>query len=152
MAFQEDLADLYYAFHDRFNDKDKKQKLIKCQICCIEGIPSHSKNSSVCEMCFEDDFWDKMEEIKESKTAMLWALKTSQDGLLNGCYYPVGSYLKDAAYPESAESLNQAHFFQTKNDAEKWLIKDLQAWIDLDDEDISHKPKFKIVQITVAEV
>jgi len=149
VAYQEDMSSLYHAFHDRFNDHDKKQKLIKCQICCIEGIPSHSKNSSICEMCFEDDFWDTIEELKKAKTDMLWAIKVVDEGLLNGRYYAknqyVGHPLHNGGLAIGVDSLGQAYFYQNKVDA--------ITWADSGSNRPSGKlPKFEIVQIMVSEV
>lgn len=144
------MSSLYRSFHDRVNDSDKQQKLITCQICCIEKVPSHSKNSSICEMCFEDDFWDTMEELKKDKTDMLWALKTISEGLLCESYFSIGSYLGQIAYPRAVDGLGQSHLFQTKDEAESWMDRDLRAWVEI--EERGKGPAFKIVQITLSEV
>jgi hypothetical protein len=147
VAYQEDLPALY---HD-FNDSEKKQKLITCQICCIEGIPSHSKNSSICEMCFEDDFWDEMEELEKNKTDMVWAIKTIEEGLFDGYYFAVGQYLGISLYTNSVDSLGQACLCQTKADAER-RIRNIQDTDSCRNEPSKKLPVFKVIQIMLSEV
>jgi len=51
------LGDLFKTFHDRLEHDGKQEVMIKCKICCLKA-PAASTNSAICEMCYEDDFWD----------------------------------------------------------------------------------------------
>ncbi len=149
MVFGEDLPALYHAFHDRFGDPMKEQKLIKCQICCLDEVPSHSKNSSVCEMCFDDDFWQKMEEVKRDRVDMIWAVKVISDGMASGSYFAKGQYLSAGLYTDPVDSLGQARFFQTKTYAEQLIcnIHDTEKLISKRDTTKLQLPVIKILQI-----
>ena len=152
MVFGDDLPALYHAFHDRFNDSKKSQILIRCQVCCLSGVPSHSKTSTVCEMCFDDDFWDKMEEIEKEKTDMLWVIKAIEGGMAVGSYFATGQYLGAGSYVISVDSLGQAKFFQTKDYAEMSMTN-IQ-----DTEKLTTKggklqlPVFRTVQVRLTEI
>ena len=143
MVFQEDLPALYQAFNERLEKEGKKQKLITCQICRIEDIPSHSTNSSVCEMCFDDDFWRGMKEANEERTGMLWAIKTIDDGLVDGTYFAKGQYLGDGV--SSVDNLSLAKFYQTKTFADEWIDQVKEA-------ESKHRPEFLTVQVRLTEV
>jgi hypothetical protein len=65
MAFEEDLPDLYFAYHDRLAPDGKEESIIKCQICCLEA-PAYSKRAKVCEMCFDTDFWEHLASLSGS--------------------------------------------------------------------------------------
>jgi len=151
MVFGEDLPALYHAFHDRLADDGKEQKLIKCQICCIENIPSYSTGALVCEMCFDDDFWEKMEEIKRDRTDMLWAIKTVSDGAANGAYFAKGQYLGIGLYTNSVDSLGQARLFQTKTEADGHILA-LQDTERLTNKSTLKLPELNLVQILISEI
>jgi len=55
--FEEDIPDLLTTFFDYIREDGKEHPIIKCKICCLEA-PAASTRSAVCEMCFDDDFWD----------------------------------------------------------------------------------------------
>ena len=49
--------ELYEAFYERLDTKTKERPIVRCKICCLEA-PAASPMSKICEMCFEEDFWD----------------------------------------------------------------------------------------------
>lgn len=56
-AHEEFVKELYFSFVDKLTEDGKKHPLIKCKICLLEA-PAESTRSQICEMCYEDDFWD----------------------------------------------------------------------------------------------
>jgi len=54
--YYEELTSAFYELLDE-DSKSRHYPLITCKICCLEA-PAASPNARVCEMCFEDDFWD----------------------------------------------------------------------------------------------
>lgn len=59
------LPELLKAFHDRFENDGRDDPIIKCKICCLEA-PAASTRAEICEMCYEDDFWDWVQSMKQS--------------------------------------------------------------------------------------
>jgi len=55
--FEEDIPDLINTFFDYLEEDGKHHPIIKCKICRLKA-PAASTRSNICEMCFDNDFWD----------------------------------------------------------------------------------------------
>jgi hypothetical protein len=53
----EHKSDLYAAFYELLDTEPGMYPIVRCKICCLEA-PAASPNAKICEMCYEDDFWD----------------------------------------------------------------------------------------------
>lgn len=113
-----DISSLYHAFHDRVAG-GKQQKLIICKICNLESI-SHSTHSDICEMCFDDDFWQRYREGKEEGSAIMHVIKVTKSGIIGNCYFPSDSYWAGEKEP-GVMSLAVAKHYETKDKAENTL-------------------------------
>lgn len=118
-ASHEEIESLYRAFYERIDQTGKKQRLICCRVCRETGVPSHSTNSDICEMCFEDDFWEHFEEQEGIGMARLWVAKAKEECIFADNYFPAGSYF--GHQDNSVDGLGQARFFQNKSDIILWL-------------------------------
>ena len=143
MVFKEDLPDLYFAFHDWLAEDGKEQHIIKCKICCLE-VPSHSTRSEVCEMCFDVDFWNHHQELKEKRKATMWVIKTAEEGIIGNYYWATNSYWAGRR-ENGVASLSDASLFKTKDEASS-MLRIAENAITTD------KPEFKIIQIMLSEV
>jgi hypothetical protein len=56
---------LYHTYDDFLDKNGKTHPIIKCITCLLEA-PAASTNAKICEMCFDTDFWNLIEEINES--------------------------------------------------------------------------------------
>jgi len=126
----EDIPSLYHSFYERIDKQGKKQQLIVCRVCQGKDVPSHSTNSDVCEMCFEDDFWDHYAEQKQASVARLWVAKAKEEFVFADSYYPKGSYL---GYQDSSvDSLGQARFFQNKSEVMDWVASSGESFVSVE--------------------
>lgn len=57
MRHDEFTNDLRETFDDKLRGSGEEPPIIKCKICHLKA-PAASIKSSICEMCFEEDFWE----------------------------------------------------------------------------------------------